>query len=119
MGVINRLAQAYSGFSVFRVSIGRASITPKQASAKGSMLASGGCDTLLFLEGGQMPQGTIKKIVSEKGFGFIGGDKGDVFFHHSAVEGGDFETLQIGQAVTYEEGHGPKGPRAENVRPAD
>ncbi len=72
-----------------------------------------------FVEGGQMPQGTIKKIVSEKGFGFIGGDKGDVFFHHSAVEGNEFETLRIGQAVTYDEGQGPKGPRAENVRPVD
>lgn len=73
----------------------------------------------LFLEGGQMPHGTIKKIVTEKGFGFIGGDRGDVFFHHSAVENGEFETLQIGQAVTYEEGQGPKGPRAENVRKTD
>ena len=63
-----------------------------------------------------MPQGTIKKIVSEKGFGFIGGEKGDVFFHHTAVESGEFEELQIGQPVTYEEGQGPKGPRAENVR---
>jgi len=72
-----------------------------------------------FFGGGTMPQGTIKKIVSEKGFGFIGGEKGDIFFHHSVVEGGDFETLQIGQSVTYDEGHGPKGPRAENVRPTD
>jgi len=66
-----------------------------------------------------MPHGTIKKIVSDKGFGFIGGERGDVFFHHSAVEDVEFENLQIGQAVTYEEGTGPKGPRAENVRPAD
>ena len=66
-----------------------------------------------------MPHGTIKKIVSDKGFGFIGGERGDVFFHHSAVEDVEFENLHIGQAVTYEEGTGPKGPRAENVRPAD
>jgi CspA family cold shock protein len=66
-----------------------------------------------------MPQGTIKKIVSEKGFGFIGGDRGDVFFHHSVVEGGGFESLQVGQTVEYEEGQGPRGPRAENVRPVE
>lgn len=66
-----------------------------------------------------MPRGTIKKIVSDKGFGFIGGERGDVFFHHSAVEGEGFESLRIGQAVTYEEGQGPKGPRAENVRPME
>ena len=64
-----------------------------------------------------MPQGTIKKVIADKGFGFIEGDRGDLFFHHSAVEGGTIKTLQIGQRVDYEEGRGPKGPRAEKVRP--
>ena len=64
-----------------------------------------------------MSQGTIKKLISEKGFGFIEGDRGELFFHHSAVEGGSFETLREGQAVEYSEGRGPKGPRAESVRP--
>ncbi len=63
-----------------------------------------------------MPQGTVKKVLTDKGFGFIEGDRGDIFFHHSALEGVAIEALQIGQAVTYEEGRGPKGPRAENVR---
>jgi len=67
---------------------------------------------------GTMPQGTIKKLVADKGFGFIGGERGDLFFHHSAVEGTTIDALRVGQAVTYEEGRGPKGPRAENVRPA-
>jgi CspA family cold shock protein len=62
----------------------------------------------------QVAQGTIKKL-TDKGFGFIEGERGDVFFHHSAVEG-DFDSLQEGQKVEYEEGRGPKGPRAENVR---
>jgi CspA family cold shock protein len=64
-----------------------------------------------------MPQGTIKKLVTDKGFGFINGEKGDLFFHHSAVEGATIETLRIGQTVEYVEGRGPKGPRAENVKP--
>ena len=63
-----------------------------------------------------MPQGTIKKLVTEKGFGFIEGEHGDVFFHHSALEDGSFETLREGQVVEFEMGQGPKGPRAENVR---
>ena len=63
-----------------------------------------------------MSQGTIKKLVADKGFGFIAGDDGELFFHHSAVEGGSFETLQEGQAVEFSEGRGPKGPRAEAVR---
>ena len=64
-----------------------------------------------------MPQGTIKKLVTDKGFGFIAGDRGDLFFHHSALQGATIETLHVGQTVEYEEGSGPKGPRAENVRP--
>ena len=63
-----------------------------------------------------MPQGTIKKLVTEKGFGFIEGERGDVFFHHTALEDGSFETLREGQVVEFEMGQGPKGPRAENVR---
>ena len=65
-----------------------------------------------------MPQGTIKKVIADKGFGFIEGERGDLFFHHSAVAGGTIEDLKIGQKVTYDEGRGPKGPRAENVKPA-
>ncbi len=62
-----------------------------------------------------MPQGTIKKL-TQKGFGFIEGEKGDMFFHSSSVEGTTFEELREGQQVEYTEGQGPKGPRAENVR---
>lgn len=66
-----------------------------------------------------MPQGTVKKLVSDKGFGFISGDRGDVFFHHSAVVEGSFDNLRVGQAVEYqiEQGQGGKGPRATNVKP--
>jgi CspA family cold shock protein len=63
-----------------------------------------------------MPRGTIKKVVADRGFGFIEGERGDIFFHHSALEGATIEALSIGQEVEYEEGRGPKGPRAENVR---
>ena len=65
-----------------------------------------------------MPQGTIKKLIAEKGFGFINGNGGEIFFHHSALVGTTIEALREGQRVEYEEGRGPKGPRAENVRPA-
>jgi len=64
-----------------------------------------------------MPQGTIKKLIADKGFGFIEGGKGDLFFHHSELQGTTIEALQVGQQVTYEEGSGPKGPRAEKVQP--
>ena len=66
-----------------------------------------------------MPQGTIKKLIADRGFGFIDGERGDLFFHHSALEGTSIEALRVGQVVTYKEGRGPKGPRAENVKPAE
>ncbi len=60
-------------------------------------------------------QGTIKKI-TDKGFGFIQGDRGDIFFHSSAVVESSFDALREGQVVEYSEGRGPKGPCAENVK---
>lgn len=65
-----------------------------------------------------MSEGTITKLVSDRGFGFIQGERGEIFFHHSALESGAFETLHEGQRVSYSEGRGPKGPRAETVRPS-
>jgi CspA family cold shock protein len=61
--------------------------------------------------------GTIKRLVSEKGFGFVAAaDGNEYFFHQSAVADGQFDQLREGQSVTFNTGQGPKGPRAENVR---
>ena len=61
--------------------------------------------------------GTIKRLVSDKGFGFIAASDGtEYFFHQSACSGVAFDDLRDGQAVTFEKGQGPKGPRGENVR---
>ena len=63
-----------------------------------------------------MAEGTIKRL-TDKGFGFIDtGNNKDIFFHMSSVEGTSFDQLQEGQKVSFNEGQGPKGPRAENVR---
>ena len=66
-----------------------------------------------------MPEGVIKKLVLDKGFGFIAAGNSELFFHHSACEDVDFDSLQEGQTVEFTEGSGPKGPRAENVRRND
>jgi CspA family cold shock protein len=64
-----------------------------------------------------MAEGTIKRL-TDKGFGFIDtGSNQDIFFHSSAVEGVSYEDLREGQRVSYTEGRGPKGPRAEHVAP--
>lgn len=64
-----------------------------------------------------MAEGTIKRLLTDRGFGFIDTGGKDLFFHMTAVQGVGFEDLQEGQRVEYEEGEGPKGPRAESVRP--
>jgi CspA family cold shock protein len=65
-----------------------------------------------------MAEGTIKRL-TDKGFGFIDTGEGkDMFFHMSNVEGTTFDQLREGQKVSFTPGEGPKGPRAENVRPA-
>ena len=66
-----------------------------------------------------MPEGKIKKIIEDKGYGFIEGERGDIFFHHSSLVGMKIEELNVGQAVEYEVGSGPKGPRAENVKTSE
>ena len=62
-----------------------------------------------------MPQGKIKKIIADKGFGFIEGDRGDLFFHHSELQGVAIEELREGQQVEYQIGQGKKGPCATSV----
>jgi len=63
-----------------------------------------------------MAQGTVKKLVADKGFGFIKTDRGELFFHSSALQGISFDALREGQVVEYTEGRGPKGPRAESIK---
>ena len=63
-----------------------------------------------------MPQGKIKRLVSDRGFGFVEGERGDLFFHHSELRGMTIEELSEGQVLEYEVGRGDKGPCATNVR---
>jgi CspA family cold shock protein len=64
--------------------------------------------------------GTIKKIMSDKGFGFITPDDGsdDVFFHRSRLaEKLRFEDLREGEEVQFQVRPGDKGPQAFDVKP--
>jgi cold shock protein len=61
-------------------------------------------------------KGTVKWFNESKGYGFISRDNGpDLFVHFSSITGDGFRTLKDGQAVTFTEGSGQKGPQAENV----
>jgi CspA family cold shock protein len=62
-------------------------------------------------------QGKIKRIIRERGFGFISAEDGrEVFFHRSGLEGIDFDALEEGNSVEFEVEKGPKGPRAVNMK---
>ncbi len=64
-----------------------------------------------------MATGTVKRLVRERGFGFILGSDGvELFFHRSALQGGAFDSLTEGQAVEFDVEKGPKGPRAVNLK---
>ncbi len=64
-----------------------------------------------------MAEGTVKWFNDSKGFGFIEQDNnaGDVFVHHTAIQGDGFKTLAEGARVQFDVVQGPKGLAAENV----
>lgn len=61
--------------------------------------------------------GTIKTLVTDKGFGFIAreGEIKDLFFHSKDLSGVTFDELKTGDSVTFEVEQGEKGPAAKNV----
>jgi len=64
-----------------------------------------------------MHTGKIKKVVRERGFGFISDTDGkEVFFHQSGLVEVQFDALKEEDNVEFEIEESPKGPRAVNVR---
>jgi CspA family cold shock protein len=64
-----------------------------------------------------MENGTIKKLIRNRGFGFINSaDGGEIFFHRNSLVDADFDALNEDQNVEYEIEKTPKGPSAINVR---
>jgi cold shock protein len=67
-----------------------------------------------------MATGTIKKVVSDRGFGFITAEDGkDYFFHRDGLDSSlDFDRLAGGEKVSFEVEASPRGPRATKVTAA-
>jgi len=64
-----------------------------------------------------MPSGVIRRLVRDRGFGFIkSGDGQDLFFHRSELQGVTFDSLKEGQSVEFEKGQSPKGPKAVKIK---
>jgi CspA family cold shock protein len=64
--------------------------------------------------------GSVKKVVSERGFGFIAAENGEeYFFHRSGLDSSlSFDSLRGGEQVTFDVERSDKGPRAHQVRAA-
>ena len=62
-------------------------------------------------------EGTIKTLVTDKGFGFItvDGEDKDLFFHKNELSGVSYEELKEGDKVSFEKADSEKGPNAVNV----
>ena len=69
-------------------------------------------------KGVNVATGTVKKVIADRGFGFIAAEDGkEYFFHRDALQAPlNFDRLNGGEAVTFEVQASPKGPRATNVQ---
>jgi CspA family cold shock protein len=67
-----------------------------------------------------MTAGTIKKVVADRGFGFIAAqDEREYFFHRGGLDSSlEFDRLIGGERVEFEIEASPKGLRATRVRSA-
>ncbi len=67
-----------------------------------------------------MQTGTVKKVVADRGFGFITGEDGkDYFFHRDGLDRTvDFDRLVGGERMSFEIEQSPKGPRASKISAA-
>jgi CspA family cold shock protein len=72
-------------------------------------------------KGVNVTTGTIKKVIADRGFGFISAEDGkEYFFHRSSLQASlDFDRLSGGERVDFEIEASPKGPRATAVRAAE
>jgi len=64
-----------------------------------------------------MHKGTVKRIMRERGFGFILAEDGrEVFFHRSELQNVDFNELKEGDHLEFTVAKGDKGPQAGNIK---
>jgi len=65
-----------------------------------------------------MPKGTIRRLIADRGFGFVQTAEGkDLFFHRNRLQGVEFASLREWQEVEYEVGKERNGrPEAVGVR---
>lgn len=64
-----------------------------------------------------MHRGKIKKLIHDRGFGFIDDTDGrEVFFHYKSLTDSRFGELKEGQELHYDVENSNKGPRAIRIK---
>ncbi|MGB8658481.1 MAG: cold shock domain-containing protein [Candidatus Zixiibacteriota bacterium] len=67
-----------------------------------------------------MAKGTVRRVMREKGFGFISSEDGrDIFFHRSELQNVEFGSLQEGDHLEFNIVKGDKGPQAVGIKKVD
>ena len=63
-----------------------------------------------------MAEGTIRRLITDRGFGFIQtAEGGDLFFHRNELQGVEYNSLTEGQQVEFEVSQGRDG-RSQAVK---
>ena len=64
-----------------------------------------------------MAKGRVKRLMRERGFGFIAAEDGrEIFFHQSELQNTSFNDLHEGDQLEFDVVKGDKGPKAENIK---
>jgi len=67
-----------------------------------------------------MAKGTIARLIKDRGYEFVATEDGkDVFFHRTALQDLEFDSLKEGQSMEFEVEEGSRAPRAVNVRSSE
>jgi len=64
-----------------------------------------------------MAKGKVKRIIRERGFGFVSAEDGrEIFFHRNELQNVDFDGLMEGDQLEFDVVKGQKGPAAANIK---
>ena len=64
-----------------------------------------------------MAKGKVKRLMRERGFGFIAAEDGrEIFFHQSELQNTSFNALKEEDELEFDVAKGDKGPKAENIK---
>jgi CspA family cold shock protein len=67
-----------------------------------------------------MAKGKVKRLMRERGFGFIAAEDGrEIFFHQSELQNTSFNALKEEDQLEFDVAKGDKGPKAENIKKID